>query len=167
MELPPVPQQQHRADKQVEANAHVADAGVDAVGVVPLGRHGVVDGQQRRPQLRRQQKDPGRRVQPPGPAGLLLHQDGNVLIKEVYHQHHGANEETVQGVVPEAGHRVQMVHGVERGGVQAQMGQHRPQQQGECPVQGGMPPPSGIVDGGHEGHHQEKRDLHAQHPITS
>ena len=161
VQLAPVLPEEQNAEEKVEAHAHIADVGVDAVGVVALGRHGVVDGEEQRPQLRQDQEGPGGPVQPPGLAAGLRHQDGDVLVEEVDHQHHGADEEAVQGVVPEAGDGIQMVHGIEGGGVEEKVHQHRSQQHREGPVQGGMPPSGGVVDGGHEGHYQEKRDLHA------
>ena len=103
VQLAPVLPEEQNAEEKVEAHAHIADVGVDAVGVVALGRHGVVDGEEQRPQLRQDQEGPGGPVQPPGLAAGLRHQDGDVLVEEVDHQHHGADEEAVQGVVPEAG----------------------------------------------------------------
>ena len=110
VQLAPVLPEEQNAEEKVEAHAHIADVGVDAVGVVALGRHGVVDGEEQRPQLRQDQEGPGGPVQPPGLAAGLRHQDGDVLVEEVDHQHHGADEEAVQGVVPEAGDGIQMVH---------------------------------------------------------
>ena len=168
VDLLPVGDQQSGAQQQVEGHAAVAHVGLHAGGVVALRRDGVAHRQHQGCQLRRAQEALGRQAEAAGRAGLLLHQNGDVLVEEVHHQQHGGDKGTVQQAVDQGRHGVQMVHGVQRGAVENQVHQHRQQQDGEGLVQGRALTPGGKVDVGHEGQDQEQRDLHAQHgAVTS
>ena len=114
-----------------------------------------MDRQQHRAKLRRRQINLCGQVQPSGFSGLLLHQNGDVLIEQVDDQHHGADKEPVQQVVPNQRHRIQVIDGVDGGSVEGQVDQHGDQKEGKGFVQCGVLPPGGEVDEGHKGQNQK------------
>ena len=74
-------------------------------------------------------------MEPPGLAGLLLDEDGYVLVEQIQNEDHRADEEAVQRVVQKARHGVEMVDGVYRQRVKDEVNQCRNEQHGESPVQ--------------------------------
>ena len=163
---PPMDGQQPCAQQQIECDAPVGHQHVRPGGIVALRSHCVGDRQQEIAQLRRRQKDSGQPVQPPGLAGLLFHQNGDVLVKQIDHQHHTAQKQPVNGIVQKPRHGLQMMHRVDRDAVQRQMDQHNDQQHGKRPVQRRALSPGGKIDAGDKGQNHEKRDLHSQHTAS-
>ena len=90
---------------------------MDAIGIVSLGRLGIVDGEYQIPRQSQHQEKFRRPVQPPGSAGFLLHQNGDVLIEKKHRQHHGTDKRPVELGIEKGRHRIQMIHGMDRGGV--------------------------------------------------
>ena len=99
VDLTPIDGQQSGAQQQIEGDAPIGHQHVGAGGIVPRWGHCVGDRQQKIAQLRHGQKDSGRPVQPPGLSGLLLHQNGDILIKQIDHQHHAAQKQSVNSIV--------------------------------------------------------------------
>ena len=163
VDLPPVGRQQPGAQQQIERHAAVGHQHVRSGGVVALRGDRVGDGQQEITKLRRRQKDPRQSVQPPGLPGFLLHQNGDILIEQVDHQHHAAQKQPVNSVVHKPLHGVQTVHRKDGHAIQHQMNQHRDQQHGKGSVQRRPLLVGGKIHAGHKGHHQKQRDFHPQH----
>ena len=138
VQLLPVAQKQHYTQNQIIQDTQVTHHHMDAVGIVALWGLGVVDGKQQVACQGKQQKDLRRPIQPPGPGCLLLRQNGNILIEQEYRQYHRADEGPVELVVEQHRHRVQMVHRIDRGGIEQQMDLQNDQQQGKGLVQSGI-----------------------------
>ena len=71
-------------------------------------------GQEQRAKLRGAKIELRRKVEPTVLAGLLLDEDGYVLVEQIQNEDHRADEEAVQCVVQKARHGVEMVDGVYR-----------------------------------------------------
>ena len=95
----------------------------------------VVHGQKQRAKLRGAKIELRRKVEPTVLAGLLLDEDGYVLVEQIQNEDHSADEEAVQRVVQKARHGVEMVDGVYRQRVKDEVNQRRNEQHGESPVQ--------------------------------
>ena len=138
---------------------------MDPVGIVSIGRDGIVNRQQQYPKLRDGQEYLRRGIQGPGLSRFLLDQNGDVLIEQVYDQNHSPDKEPVQNVVQKQRHRVQVVDRVDRRGIKDQMNQHDDQQQRKGPVQQTVLPPGGKINHRHKGQNQKQRDFHSKHGI--
>ena len=120
----PVGQKKACAEEEIKGDTEITKGHMDAVRVVALRGHGIMDGEQHVSQLRNHQIDSGYQVQPPGLAGLLLHQNGNVLIKQEKHNNHRSDKETMKDVIQQNRHRFQVIHRIDGDPVQNQMEQH-------------------------------------------
>ena len=95
----PVYRQTSGAQQQIKGNGPIGDQHVYSGGIVPLRRHRVGNRQQKIPQFRHRQKSLGNPIQVAGSPGLLLHQNSNILIKQINHQHHAAQKQPVHSII--------------------------------------------------------------------
>ena len=168
VELLPAAKQNPGAHQQVEGHRPIAaHHHMDAVGVVSLGRDGIVNREQGCPQLRHSQKDHRRPFKGSALPCLLLHQNGDVLVEQIHHQHHTADEDPVQPIVDKPRNRVQVVDGVHRGAVEDQVDKQHGEKCPEGAVQGRKPPLRREIDIGHKGKHQKQGNLHPKHRHSS
>ena len=96
-------------------------------------------------------------------AGLLLDEDGYVLVEQIQNEDHSADEEAVQRVVQKARHGVEMVDGVYRQRVKDEVNQRRDEQHGEGPVQWRAFPLGGEIHIRDQSQNQKQRYFHSQH----
>ena len=136
---------------------------MNAVGVIASGGHSVVHRQKHISNFRHHEIKSGQGVQLPGPAGFLLHQNGDVLIEQVENQDHGADEQPVEHIVQKDRHRIQMVDSINRDPVKNQMQQHHHQQHGKGMVELGEFLFRGKIGISHKPDHQKQSDFHSEH----
>ena len=153
VDLPPVDSQKPGAEQEIKGHSSIRDQHIRPGGIVSLRCHRVGNRQQEIAQLRHSQKEPGRAVQPPGFSRFLLHQYGDILIKQINDQYHAAQEQPVNGVVHKPRYGLQMIHCADGDAVQHQIHQHAYQQCRKSPMQRRMLFLGREVNVGHKSDH--------------